>query len=96
MSPATTDRPSVKSKSPATPQRNGDGRQAMIEADNLSKFYGDFAATRDVTFTINRGEAQRSSVHTLELHFTQDVVIDDPSADIRVINAADNDDSSSS
>ena len=28
----------------------------MIEADNLSKFYGDFAACRDVTFTINRGE----------------------------------------
>jgi ABC-2 type transport system ATP-binding protein len=37
-------------------QGGGDGRQAMIEADNLSKFYGDFAATRDVTFTINRGE----------------------------------------
>ncbi len=34
----------------------GDGRKAMIEADNLSKFYGDFAACRDVTFTINRGE----------------------------------------
>ena len=29
---------------------------AMIEAVNLSKFYGDFAATRDVTFTIDRGE----------------------------------------
>ena len=29
---------------------------AMIEAINLSKFYGDFAATRDVTFTISRGE----------------------------------------
>ena len=28
----------------------------MIEAVNLSKFYGDFAACRDVTFTINRGE----------------------------------------
>ncbi|MFO0791984.1 MAG: ATP-binding cassette domain-containing protein [Pirellulales bacterium] len=28
----------------------------MIEAVNLSKFYGDFAATRDVTFTIKRGE----------------------------------------
>jgi ABC-2 type transport system ATP-binding protein len=41
---------------PDTLSRNGDGRQAMIEADNLSKFYGDFAATRDVTFTINRGE----------------------------------------
>jgi ABC-2 type transport system ATP-binding protein len=29
---------------------------AMIEAINLSKFYGDFAASRDVTFTVNRGE----------------------------------------
>ena len=28
----------------------------MIEADNLSRFYGDFTACRDVTFTINRGE----------------------------------------
>ncbi|MEO1497552.1 MAG: ATP-binding cassette domain-containing protein [Planctomycetota bacterium] len=28
----------------------------MIEADGLSKFYGDFAATRDVTFTIREGE----------------------------------------
>jgi ABC-2 type transport system ATP-binding protein len=28
----------------------------MIEADGLSKFYGDFAACRDVTFAINRGE----------------------------------------
>lgn len=28
----------------------------MIEANNLSKFYGDFAATRDVTFTVAPGE----------------------------------------
>jgi ABC-2 type transport system ATP-binding protein len=28
----------------------------MIEADNLSKFYGQFAACRDVTFQIRRGE----------------------------------------
>ena len=28
----------------------------MIEAENLSKFYGIFAATRDVSFTINKGE----------------------------------------
>jgi ABC-2 type transport system ATP-binding protein len=33
-----------------------DGRAAMIEADNLSKFYGDFAACRDVTFTVRQGE----------------------------------------
>ena len=29
---------------------------AMIEALGLSKFYGDFAATRDVTFRIHQGE----------------------------------------
>ena len=34
----------------------GSDRKAMIEADHLSKFYGDFAASRDVTFTVNRGE----------------------------------------
>jgi ABC-2 type transport system ATP-binding protein len=28
----------------------------MIEAQGLSKFYGSFAAARDVTFSINRGE----------------------------------------
>lgn len=28
----------------------------MIEADGLSKFYGDFAATRDVSFKIKKGE----------------------------------------
>ncbi len=31
-------------------------RTAMIEADNLSKFYGDFAACRDVSFSIRQGE----------------------------------------
>src|SRR3990170_1834476 len=31
-------------------------RTAMIEADGLSKFYGDFAACRDVTFAIRQGE----------------------------------------
>lgn len=41
---------------PAAKPRGGDVRTAMIEADNLSKFYGDFAACRDVTFTINKGE----------------------------------------
>ncbi|MGL4514173.1 MAG: ABC transporter ATP-binding protein [Lacipirellulaceae bacterium] len=34
----------------------GVARAAMIEADGLSKFYGDFAATRDVSFTIREGE----------------------------------------
>ncbi len=41
---------------PAARPRGGSNHAAMIEALNLSKFYGDFAASRDVTFTINRGE----------------------------------------
>lgn len=38
------------------PLAGGSARAAMIEADGLSKFYGDFAAARDVSFTIHRGE----------------------------------------
>jgi len=34
----------------------GGGRGAMIEAEGLSKYYGDFAACRDVTFTVHQGE----------------------------------------
>ncbi len=30
--------------------------EPMIEAIHLSKFYGDFAATRDINFTVRRGE----------------------------------------
>ncbi len=37
----------------STPPQN---LEPMIEAINLSKFYGDFAASRDVNFTIRRGE----------------------------------------
>jgi ABC-2 type transport system ATP-binding protein len=33
-----------------------DSSQVMIEAVHLSKFYGPFTATRDVNFTITRGE----------------------------------------
>src|SRR5687768_12601716 len=40
----------------ASAPRSTTARTAMIEADNLSKFYGDFAACRDVTFTVKRGE----------------------------------------
>jgi ABC-2 type transport system ATP-binding protein len=47
--------PSSARTSPG-PTGGGSDRAAMIEADNLSKFYGDFTACRDVTFTINRGE----------------------------------------
>src|SRR5215471_16079940 len=50
----------VATKAPTKPTPNsaigGSDRAAMIEADNLSKFYGDFTACRDVSFTINRGE----------------------------------------
>lgn len=35
---------------------SSDGRAAMIEADGLSKFYGIFAASRDVTFTVYERE----------------------------------------
>jgi gliding motility-associated transport system ATP-binding protein len=41
---------------PQVKSRGTSDRSAMIVADNLSKFYGDFAACRDVTFTINQGE----------------------------------------
>jgi len=33
-----------------------DANQTMIEAVGLSKFYGEFAATRDVTFSVPRGQ----------------------------------------
>jgi ABC-2 type transport system ATP-binding protein len=49
----------VATNSPASRASNsagGSGQSAMIEAIGLSKFYGDFAASRDVTFTVNRGE----------------------------------------
>ena len=31
-------------------------QQSMIEARGLSKYYGDFVATKDVTFSVSRGE----------------------------------------
>jgi len=40
----------------STPPTSGRPGPAMIEAIGLSKFYGDFAATRDVTFQVNQGE----------------------------------------
>ncbi len=55
MTPVATKTPTSHGKAPQ-PGRDGSDRAAMIEADNLSKFYGDFAACRDVTFTITRGE----------------------------------------
>jgi len=41
---------------PETTPRGGSTSKPMIEADGLSKFYGDFAATRDVSFTVSEGE----------------------------------------
>lgn len=52
---ATEEIPSTTVARPSS-LTGGSDRAAMIEADNLSKFYGDFAACRDVTFTINRSE----------------------------------------
>jgi len=42
----------MKQAPDATPQRD----EPMIEAIGLSKFYGSFAASREVTFAINKGE----------------------------------------
>jgi gliding motility-associated transport system ATP-binding protein len=54
MSTLASNAPAVMARS-SNADGNGNGA-AMIEAINLSKFYGDFAASRDVTFTVNRGE----------------------------------------
>ncbi len=55
MTPVAIKSPTATLRAPDL-EWNGSDRAAMIEADNLSKFYGDFTACRDVTFTINRGE----------------------------------------
>ena len=48
----------MNSVSPESPPLKSAGApgEAMIEAIGLSKFYGDFAACRDVTFAIDKGE----------------------------------------
>ena len=51
MSPLPTDRPRVAELVPV--EAVG---EPMIEAIGLSKYYGNFAASRDVTFSINKGE----------------------------------------
>jgi ABC-2 type transport system ATP-binding protein len=48
MNPAVLERPAAAAA--------GAGGEPMIEAVGLSKFYGNFAAARDVTFSINKGE----------------------------------------
>lgn len=47
--------PAGGNRSSDSASRPADG-DAMIEAVGLSKFYGPFAACRDVTFTVRRGE----------------------------------------
>jgi ABC-2 type transport system ATP-binding protein len=51
MSSLPTDRPRVAEFVPVDPVG-----EPMIEAIDLSKYYGNFAASRDVTFSINKGE----------------------------------------
>jgi ABC-2 type transport system ATP-binding protein len=48
MNPAVLEQPAARSSAA--------GGEPMIEAIGLSKFYGNFAAARDVTFSINKGE----------------------------------------
>ena len=54
--------PTVSNESTATQPADGAqasaavARETMIEAVGLSKYYGDFAATRDVSFAIRQGE----------------------------------------
>lgn len=48
MTAATAEKPAAK--------KTAAGGQPMIEAVGLSKFYGVFAACRDVSFTVNKGE----------------------------------------
>jgi ABC-2 type transport system ATP-binding protein len=50
MTSATSDLPRVAEYVPP------EAGESMIEAVGLSKFYGQFAAARDVTFAINKGE----------------------------------------
>jgi len=47
---------SETSMSETSKPENKSPAQPMIEAKGLSKFYGSFAASRDVTFSVNQGE----------------------------------------
>src|SRR5262245_37631165 len=51
MNPTSSQRPRVAEYEPV--EVIGD---TMIQAEGLSKYYGHFAACRDVTFSINKGE----------------------------------------
>jgi len=48
--------PSAAPSETASQTADSSAGQAMIEANGLSKFYGNFAAIRDVSFSINQGE----------------------------------------
>jgi ABC-2 type transport system ATP-binding protein len=48
--------PSAPTGSHSGPEWSVENRRPMIEADRLSKFYGIFAATRDVSFKVFQGE----------------------------------------
>ncbi|TWT96239.1 ABC transporter ATP-binding protein [Neorhodopirellula pilleata] len=48
--------PVANSTSAAPPKPSRDLADTMIEAVGLSKFYGPFAAARDVSFTVKKGE----------------------------------------
>ena len=55
--PALAAPPPADQPAPANAPPSGDGQPgAMIEARGLSKFYGPFAAVRDVTFSVPRGQ----------------------------------------
>ena len=46
----------ITSASETPSPQDSSSHEVMIEANGLSKFYGDFAATRDVSFKIRQGE----------------------------------------
>ena len=50
---SATSQPATETPEPAPATED---REPMIQADHLSKFYGIFAATRDVSFEVYRGE----------------------------------------
>lgn len=51
-----TQRPETELENQVLKNVAADDRMPMIEADRLSKFYGIFAATRDVSFKVFKGE----------------------------------------
>jgi ABC-2 type transport system ATP-binding protein len=43
-------------KGAASGDRNGDGREVMIDVDQLTRFYGEMPALREISFRAYRGE----------------------------------------